>query len=152
MTLGEKLKNETLSLIVLVYRANSSKAKVEIIQQAREQIELIRLLIRVLKDLKQITLKSFVRINKQVAAFTSGLPGGNRNNNGNFNNIGNNGNWWTVSIGKFLAKGTSCYRSTEDSQQAIEYISILMRPTGRGYQENLPNHLEFIPQGGSAFI
>jgi len=30
-----------------------------------------------------------------VAAFTSGLPGGNRNNNGNFNNVGNNGNWWT---------------------------------------------------------
>jgi hypothetical protein len=54
--LGEKLKNETLSLIVLAYRANSSKEKVEVIQQAREQIELIRLLIRVLKDLKQISL------------------------------------------------------------------------------------------------
>jgi uncharacterized protein (TIGR02145 family) len=25
----------------------------------------------------------------------SGLPGGNRNNNGNYNNIGNNGNWWS---------------------------------------------------------
>jgi len=25
----------------------------------------------------------------------SGLPGGNRNNNGNFNNLGNNGNWWS---------------------------------------------------------
>ncbi len=25
------------------------------------------------------------------------LPGGNRNNNGNFNNIGNNGNWWSAS-------------------------------------------------------
>jgi len=23
------------------------------------------------------------------------LAGGNRNNNGNFNNIGNNGNWWS---------------------------------------------------------
>jgi len=30
-----------------------------------------------------------------VAAFTSGLPDGYRNNNGNFNNVGNNGNWWT---------------------------------------------------------
>jgi len=28
---------------------------------------------------------------------TSGLPGGNRNNNGTFNNIGNNGNWWSSS-------------------------------------------------------
>ncbi|MBM3418977.1 MAG: hypothetical protein FJY17_08690 [Bacteroidetes bacterium] len=25
----------------------------------------------------------------------SGLPGGNRNNNGTFNNIGKNGNWWS---------------------------------------------------------
>jgi ribosomal protein L28 len=24
------------------------------------------------------------------------LPGGNRNNNGTFNNIGNNGNWWSA--------------------------------------------------------
>jgi hypothetical protein len=27
--------------------------------------------------------------------YMSGLPGGNRNNNGTFNNIGNNGNWWS---------------------------------------------------------
>ena len=31
---------------------------------------------------------------KEVTIF-SGLPGGNRNNNGNFNNIGNNGYWWS---------------------------------------------------------
>ena len=33
-----------------------------------------------------------------MAASFSGLPGGNRNNNnGNFNNLGNNGNWWSAS-------------------------------------------------------
>ncbi len=33
-----------------------------------------------------------------MVAFFSGLPGGNRNNNnGNFNNLGNNGNWWSAS-------------------------------------------------------
>jgi hypothetical protein len=74
-TVGEKLKNETLALITLVYRANSSKEKVEIIQQAREQIELIRLLIRVLKDLKQISLKSFVRINEQIENVSKQLTG-----------------------------------------------------------------------------
>jgi hypothetical protein len=74
-TVGEKLKNETLALIVLVYGANSLKNKVEIIQQAREQIELIRLLIRVLKDLKQISLKSFVRINEQIENVSKQLAG-----------------------------------------------------------------------------
>jgi len=29
-------------------------------------------------------------------ANVSALPGGNRNSNGNFNNAGNNGNWWTA--------------------------------------------------------
>jgi len=74
-TIGEKLKNETLALIVLVYKANSSKTKTEIIQEAREQIELIRLLIRLLKDLKQISLNSFVIINKQVENVSKQLTG-----------------------------------------------------------------------------
>lgn len=33
---------------------------------------------------------------KERLLLFSGLPGGNRNNNGNFNNIGNNGNWWSA--------------------------------------------------------
>ncbi|MFA4907160.1 MAG: FISUMP domain-containing protein [archaeon] len=31
-----------------------------------------------------------------VSAFISALPGGYRNNNGTYNNIGNNGNWWSA--------------------------------------------------------
>ena len=30
-----------------------------------------------------------------VAAFISALPGGYRNNNGNYNNMGNNANFWS---------------------------------------------------------
>ncbi|MCD4697294.1 MAG: four helix bundle protein [Bacteroidales bacterium] len=74
-TVGEKLKNETLALIVLVYRANSAMSKADIIQEAREQIELIRLLIRLLKDLKQVSLKSFVMINKQIENVSKQLTG-----------------------------------------------------------------------------
>ncbi len=44
-TLGERLKNEALELIVYVYKANRTNSKYEIIQSAREQIELIRLLL-----------------------------------------------------------------------------------------------------------
>ena len=33
---------------------------------------------------------------KRSGYFISALPGGNRNNNGTFNNLGNNGNWWTA--------------------------------------------------------
>ena len=36
-----------------------------------------------------------MRQNQRLLLF-SGLPAGYRNNNGNFNNIGNNGNWWSA--------------------------------------------------------
>jgi RNA-directed DNA polymerase len=34
-------------------------------------------------------------VKTSAVTFISGLPGGNRNSNGNFNNLGNNGNWWS---------------------------------------------------------
>ncbi len=74
-TIGEKLKNETLQLLILVFRANSEREKIQAIQKAREQIEMVRLLLRVLKDLKQISLKSFVRVNQQVENVSKQLSG-----------------------------------------------------------------------------
>jgi len=74
-TVGEKLKNETLDLIILIYRANSKKNKVETLQNAREHIEVIRLLIRLLKDLRQINLKKFVNINKLVENVSKQITG-----------------------------------------------------------------------------
>ncbi len=60
-TVGEKLKNETIELITLIYRANSKQDKFFVLQEAREYIEVIRLLIRLMKDLQQISLKKFIR-------------------------------------------------------------------------------------------
>ena len=74
-TIGERLKNETLELIILIYRANTAISKGETIQKAREYVEMLRLLIRVLKDLKQINLKSFVRVNNQIENVSKQLTG-----------------------------------------------------------------------------
>lgn len=74
-TVGERLKNHTLDLISLVYKANTSRTKSDIIQQAREQIEMIRLLIRVMKDMQQVSLNSFVTINKQIENVSKQLTG-----------------------------------------------------------------------------
>ena len=74
-TVGESLKKETLELITLIYRANSRKDKFQVLQEARERIEVIRLFIRLLKDLKQINLKKFVLINKQVENVSKQLTG-----------------------------------------------------------------------------
>ena len=55
-TLGEDLKKETTALIANIYRANSSQFKKELLQSARENLEVVRLYLRLVKDLKQISL------------------------------------------------------------------------------------------------
>ena len=74
-TIGERLKTETLELVILIYKANSSQSKLDVIKDAREKIEVIRLLFRVLKDMKQISLKGLVRINEQIELVSKQLTG-----------------------------------------------------------------------------
>ncbi len=65
-TIGESLKKEATELITLIYRANSRQDKRAVLQEARERIEVIRLFIRLLKDLHQISIKKFSFMNQQV--------------------------------------------------------------------------------------
>lgn len=74
-TVGESLKKETIELITLIYRANSRHDKQPTLQTAREHIEVIRLLIRLMKDMQQISLKRFVQVNKQVENVSKQLTG-----------------------------------------------------------------------------
>jgi hypothetical protein len=81
-TLGENLKKEVITLIINVYRANcrENKEKFLLLQSGRENVEVVRLLLRLLQDLKQIGLKEFVSANeklesvsKQMAAWINSL-------------------------------------------------------------------------------
>src|SRR5690554_4211455 len=68
-TVGESLKKETIELLTLIYRANTRHQKADVLQMAREQIEVIRLLIRVMKDMKQISLNSYLGIMKHYKSY-----------------------------------------------------------------------------------
>jgi len=65
-TLGERIKANGLDLMLLLYRANSSKEKAIILQTAREKLEDIRLCYRLMFDLKQIALKKWVMVNEKI--------------------------------------------------------------------------------------
>ena len=78
-TVGEGLKKETIELLTMIYRANSRYQKDDVLQMAREQIEVIRLLIRVMKDMKQISLNKFVKINQVVENVSKQLSGWQKN-------------------------------------------------------------------------
>ena len=64
--LGEQLKKETTELAILIYKANSKKDKREALENAREKLETVRLLVRLAKDLKIISLRAFVRVSKNI--------------------------------------------------------------------------------------
>jgi len=74
-TVGENLKKETIELLTLIFRANSRQDKDLVLQEARERIEVIRLFIRLMKDLHQIGLKKFVDVNKKVEEVSKQLTG-----------------------------------------------------------------------------
>jgi hypothetical protein len=72
-TLVEDLKKEIIKLIVLIYRANATTKKSEIIDEAREGMVVVKLYIRMLCDLKQISPKRFGALSEQTESISKQL-------------------------------------------------------------------------------
>lgn len=74
-SVGERLKSETLELLINIYKANKSKkeTRMQYIENARQHMEVVRLLLRVVKDLRVIGIKGFVALNVQVEALSKQL-------------------------------------------------------------------------------
>ncbi|HMS91569.1 MAG TPA: four helix bundle protein [Candidatus Absconditabacterales bacterium] len=77
-TLGETIKKEVIDLIISIYRANSHQEKSTYLEQARSHLEVVRLLIRLCKDLREIDLKDFVVINQMIESISKQLVGWER--------------------------------------------------------------------------
>lgn len=58
-TLAERLKNELTDVLVLIYKANLTTEKTELLARARDKIMIVKIQLRLLSDLKQISLKQF---------------------------------------------------------------------------------------------
>ena len=66
-TLGESIKKETTEMITHIYEANSDKInRYSHIQSARKNIEVIRLFVRLLRDLRQVSIEKFVQLNQVI--------------------------------------------------------------------------------------
>ena len=61
-TLGQKLRDEVISVIVLVYRANSSERKVSIIGELLEKILVVELLVRLSHDMRILSTKHYASL------------------------------------------------------------------------------------------
>lgn len=65
-TAGQELKGEGMLLIKNIYRANKAKDKITHIGAARENLEVIRLFLRLMQDFNQLSLKKFVETNQAI--------------------------------------------------------------------------------------
>lgn len=74
-TIGESLKKETIELLTLIYRVNVHKDLHKLLDEARERIEVIRLFVRIMKDLHQISLKQFINVNESIENVSRQLIG-----------------------------------------------------------------------------
>jgi 23S rRNA-intervening sequence protein len=72
-TLGETMKNELVALVTNIYRANCRAEKKNLLTSARENIEVVRLLLRLSRDLNQFPLKPFVAANENIESISKQL-------------------------------------------------------------------------------
>ena len=73
-TIGEELKKETMAMIIDIYRANSDiDDRMSHIATAREHIEVIRLLVRLVRDLQQIKISRIAKISSKIEELSKQL-------------------------------------------------------------------------------
>ncbi len=77
-TVGEKLKNEIMEMIMNIYWANKTKdkkLKIKKIKKAQEEVEVVRILFRLLHDLREIKLRKFTEVNLKIEDVSRQLTG-----------------------------------------------------------------------------
>ncbi|MBQ8167949.1 four helix bundle protein [bacterium] len=65
-TLGEKIQNQAIELIILIYKINSSENKVPLLKLMQEQIQLLYLLLRISHDIKLMPTEKYAGIVEMV--------------------------------------------------------------------------------------
>ena len=61
-TVGQRLRDEVIELLVLIYRANSQKDKAPVILEILERILVVELLIRLCHDLRILAKKNYAAL------------------------------------------------------------------------------------------
>lgn len=61
-TLGQKIKDEVIEMVVLIYRANSTENKAPVIEIFLERLQVVELLVRLCQDLRVMSTKSYASI------------------------------------------------------------------------------------------
>jgi len=72
-TIGEELKKEIVAMVINIYRANGTSYRVKYISAAKENMEVIRLLVRLVRDLQQIKISRIAKISSKIEELSKQL-------------------------------------------------------------------------------
>lgn len=82
-TLGEKLNEACVEMLLCVYRINVVSEREQYFISAREQIEEIRILLRLMRDLKLTSNSRYSELNDFVESISKQLSGWHKSNKSN---------------------------------------------------------------------
>ena len=74
-SLGEKIQNEMIELVISIYKANSNHNKREFLSSMQEQIQLIYLLLRISHDMKLMPTEKYAGIVEMIDEVASQAKG-----------------------------------------------------------------------------
>lgn len=72
-TLVQDLKEEVVAIIKLIYKANAAKDKSVFIEEAREKVVAVKLYLRLLCDLRQISEKNYAMVAEKAESISKQL-------------------------------------------------------------------------------
>jgi hypothetical protein len=82
-TLGERINTSTVEMLLCIYRINITfDSRDRYFLSAREQVELLRLMLRMMKDLHVVTPTRFTRLNEMIESISKQLTGWHRSTMG----------------------------------------------------------------------
>jgi hypothetical protein len=74
-SLGDRLRNECVDLVVFIYKANSNQNKVPYLKEILDRIQVIQLLTRLAKDLHCLSIKKFSEISMSIQSLSKQTSG-----------------------------------------------------------------------------
>lgn len=80
-TIGEDLKRTIVDVMIDIYRANKSIQKKEKIDNACDKMVVVKLKIRLLRDLQQMSIKQFAKLTEQTENVSKQLTAWNKSIN-----------------------------------------------------------------------
>ena len=74
-TLGQKIKDELIELVVMIYRANSAAEKAQHIESIMERVQAIQLMTRLSHDMKVLSRRHYAALSEMTDSLAKQAQG-----------------------------------------------------------------------------